>query len=1042
MFSAPINSLVKILILTFTYIIAAKIGLLLAFEQANTSPVWPPTGVAIAAMLYCGLRVWPGIFLGAFIVNLYVSSVPILSLSIACGNTLEALLASFLILHFSGKDPFSKISHTAIFLISLFISTLLGASIGVGSLLFFDVISSESFALLWKTWWVGDFVGGLVLTPFILTWIRTPKETFSNKQILEAILLTLITLIALNSAFGSFRSIGLADELITFTLLPVLAWSTIRFHHHGATLVVVIISVGSILGTVNGLGPFVLENENESLFALQAYIGAAMFTALLLMAVQEERMNALRVLRQSEQNLENAISLQTQELKETNLLLEKEMAQQTHLTGSLKSLLHSIDQASQADFFTRCTQALSAIYKTKYAFIGVFADKENSSIKTLGVWANGKPGENFSYPLKGTPCEDVLNHSMELIPHHAATRYPDDELLTKMGIESYYGAPLKSLSGKVIGIIAVMDEKALHIDLGLSTLLGLFSNRASLEIQRRVDLEELELAASVFEESMEAIIICDADSKIIRVNPEFTKMTGYSEPEALGKRPNLLKSGQHSVEFYNQLWAQLKVQGFWQGEIANKRKNGEIFISWQLIKVVKDEQGKVQQYISIINDITEKKHAEEKIYTLAHHDFITQLPNRLSFHNRVQEEIIKAAHSTNRLAVMFIDLDHFKLINDTSGHPVGDELLYAVALRLKNIIGNDNIISRFGGDEFTVLLPTISSIEDISDLANKILNSLVSPFSLSSCEITISASIGIGIYPDNGKDVSSLLSCADNAMYRAKESGRSSFQFYTEQMHIDSQERVILERELRNSLKESEFVLHYQPQIEIETRRVIGVEALIRWEHPSRGLIPPNLFIPIAEATGLIVPIGEWVVHEACQQLSRWSSQGFTDLSMAVNLSARQFFQKDLLEVIAKALKASGIPANNLEFEITESMMIENAEETIDTLQKMKNMGLQLSIDDFGTGYSSLSYLKRFPINKLKIDKSFVDGLPLDSDDIAIVEAIIAIAHALKLTVIAEGVETEEQYQVLSQFRCNEIQGYIFSKPLPSESVSHTFKQA
>tara|TARA_R110001592_G_scaffold65716_1_gene201714 strand:+ start:24885 stop:28007 length:3123 start_codon:yes stop_codon:yes gene_type:complete len=1030
----------KIIFLTIAYIVAAKIGLLMAFEQANTSPVWPPTGVAIAAMLYCGLRVWPGIFLGAFIVNYYVSSSVLLSLSISFGNTLEALLASFIILKFASKEPFSTISGAAIFLLSLFISTMLGASIGVSSLLFAGNITHDSFTLLWKTWWTGDFVGGLVLTPFILTWVRSPKELFSQKQIFEAVLLTIMTLAALNTAFGSFRSFGAADELVAFILLPLLAWSTLRFHHHGATLAVIIISVGSILGTINGFGPFILENENVSLLALQSYIGAAMFTALLLMATQEERMSSFRVIRQNEQNLESAIIAQTKELKDTNALLEKEMQQQTHLTGSLKSLLHNIDRSSEENFFTRCTQVLSSTYKTKFAFIGIFDDKQQTRIKTLAVWANGEAGENFCYALKGTPCEDVLNHSLEFIPHHAAARYPDDAMLISMDIESYYGAPLKSASGKVIGIMAVMDNQALHIDNSMSALLGLFSNRVALELQRRLAMEELELAASVFKESMEAIIICDAESNIIRVNPEFTKITGYTPKEAIGKKPSLLKSGQHKPEFYQSLWANLEKQGSWQGEIINKRKNGESFISWQIIKAVKDEHGKTQQFISIINDITEKKQAEERIYTLAHNDLITQLPNRVFFHKILKEAINNAAHSTGRLAVMFIDLDHFKLINDTSGHPVGDELLQQVAIRLKEVIGVNNVISRFGGDEFTVLLPAIESFEDVSDIANNILESLQSPFTLSSCVVTISASIGISFYPDNGHDVSSLLSCADNAMYRAKESGRSSFQFYTDQMQVDAHERVILERELRNALKEGEFLLHYQAQVEVGSHRIIGTEALIRWQHPTKGLIPPNVFIPVAEATGLIVPIGEWVIHEACRQLSIWIADGHTNLTMAINLSARQFFQKTLLETIQKELDAAAIPAENLEFEITESLMMNNIQETIETLQKMKDLGLHLSIDDFGTGYSSLSYLKQFPINKLKIDKSFVDGLPNDLDDLAIVQAIIAISHALKLTVIAEGVETAEQYKLLAQLDCNEIQGYFFAKPLPAKDVTLRLK--
>jgi len=614
--------------------------------------------------------------------------------------------------------------------------------------------------------------------------------------------------------------------------------------------------------------------------------------------------------------------------------------------------------------------------------------------------------------------------------------------LQVMGLESYFGAPLKKPDGEVIGIVAVMDTNVLNLDHWLKPVLGLFSNKVALELQRRAATDELELAASVFRESIEAIIICDADAKIIRVNPAFTSMTGYVLDDVRGKTPNVLRSGRHSPEFYNHFWEALNKQGIWKGEITNKRKDGEIFVSWQIVKSVSDSSGKVQQYISIINDITERKYAEDKIYNLAHHDIITQLPNRMSFHQQLDEAVDKAQRSASRLAVMFIDLDHFKLINDTSGHLVGDELLKHVALRLTDIVGKNNTISRFGGDEFTVMLPSIDSIDIPAELAKDILASLAQPFFLSSNEVTISASIGIGIYPDNGADVSALLKSADSAMYRAKENGRSSYQFYTEQMNIDAQERVTIERDLRKALKEGEFFLHYQPQIEVQNNKVIGLEALIRWQHPVKGLIPPDKFIPIAEATGLIVPIGEWVINSACHQFRQWQKAGFDYFNIAINLSGRQFFQKGLLSSIKAIMEETDITPSNLEFEITESMMMNNIEETIETLEEIKMLGVELSIDDFGTGYSSLSHLKRFPLNKLKIDRSFVQGLPEDLDDVAIVEATIAIAHALNLTVIAEGAETQEQLEFLKARNCNEVQGYYFSRPLPVEGVTQYLSQA
>lgn len=975
----------QILVLALIYAIFAKIGLLIAFEQTNVSAVWPPTGIALAALLWGGVRLWPGVFIGTFLATLFVSIPISLSLSIALGSTLEVVTASYIILRFASARPFLKTAQTAVFILALFGSTMISASIGVGSLFIANIIQQENLLLLWKTWWIGDLVGGLVVTPFLLTWLCLPKKSFTKKQLLEATLMLFITLCVVGIVFGQWRVFDISKELMMLSLLPIFTWSILRFHHHGATLVVMVISTAAIVGTVNGFGPFVLVNENESLLALPVYMGAVMFTVLFLMASQEESRQAYRVVHLSKKNLEATVKSRTQALNVSNELVVKKMQQQSQLTDSLKTLLDNIDRSSSEDFFSCCAQALTVTYKTQFAFIGLFADKKKNSIKTLAVWGNGFLLENFTYQLKGTPCADALTQSMEFICEHAAILYPDDELLISMNIESYFGAPLKTVTGEIIGIMAVMDTKPLFIENALKSVLGLFASKVALELQKRKVSEELELAASVFNESLEAIIICDARANIIRVNPEFTEITGYSLNEVIGKRPSIIKSGLHPTDFYKNIWTKVNEQGFWKGEITNKRKNGDHFISWQIIKAVKDAAGNVQRYISMFSDITEKKMAEEHIYQLAHHDLITQLPNRGAFHKQLNDSIIAAAHSTYRLAVMFIDLDHFKLINDTSGHPVGDELLQQVALRLKKIIGTKNVISRFGGDEFTVLLPCIETIEEVSDVANQILDSLLSSFVLLSCEVTISASIGVGIYPDNAKDASSLLSCADNAMYSAKESGRASCHFYTEQMQIDAHERVMLEKELRDALANDQFILHYQPQIDIKTNQIVGTEALLRWQHPSKGLIPPNKFIPVAEVTGLIVPMGQWVINEACRQLALWRTDGFDHLTMAINLSARQFFQKNLLETIGNAIHVSGVPASKLEFEITESMMMMNIEETIDTLHKIKDLGVKLSIDDFGTGYSSLSYLKRFPINKLKIDKSFIDGLPDDLDDLAIV---------------------------------------------------------
>ncbi|WP_293267091.1 EAL domain-containing protein [Neptunomonas sp.] len=631
--------------------------------------------------------------------------------------------------------------------------------------------------------------------------------------------------------------------------------------------------------------------------------------------------------------------------------------------------------------------------------------------------------------------------SIKFIPENTAKLYPNDKLLHELNIESYFGAPLKNSQGEILGIIAIMDTKPMMIEDWAQPILGLFSNHVAMELQRKSVQEELELADSVFKKSVEAIIICSADTRILRTNPAFTRITGYSSKDAIGKTPQFLQSKAHSAAFYKDFWKSLTESGVWQGEISDRRKNGEIFPAWQTITVVRDAFGKPQQYISIFSDITDKKLSEERIYNLAHNDMLTQLPNRVAFHNQMIAELERAKRTHTQLAVMFIDLDHFKLINDTLGHPVGDELLQQAASRLKSAIRSNDTISRFGGDEFTILIPSIKSEAEASMVALKIQQCLIPPIQLEHHEITISASIGIGIYPQNGQDVATLLKNADSAMYRAKEQGRDGFQFFTEEMNQHAHDRLELESELRKALEQNDFILHYQPQINTYTGSIVGFEALIRWIHPEKGIIPPNTFIPIAEASGLIVPIGEWVLNAACQQLKEWRDQGYSSLTMSVNLSGRQFKQQDLLPTIQKAIINSGIIAAALELELTESIMMENVNETINTLSAIRNLGVQLSIDDFGTGYSSMSYLKRFPINKLKIDQSFVQDLPDDSDDAAIVKATIALAHALNMTVIAEGVETEAQFQFLKGQQCEEIQGYFFSRPLPAHELTSLLKQ-
>ena len=575
-----------------------------------------------------------------------------------------------------------------------------------------------------------------------------------------------------------------------------------------------------------------------------------------------------------------------------------------------------------------------------------------------------------------------------------------------------------------------------HLDLLISqygeqasdTYMGIIHDTSELKMSEH----ELSLAAKVFENMSEAVIITDAENNFVSVNPAFTKMTGYTQDEILGKNPSIMSSGQHDAEFYQQMWDEIIKNGYWQGEIWNRRKNNEIYPKWLSIVAVQDSNNKIQNYIAVSSDISERKAADERIHFMAHYDALTGLPNRVLLHDRLLQAILHAKRKNTKVAILFLDLDRFKIINDTLGHSVGDLLLQAVAKRLQKCVRATDTVARIGGDEFIIVLNDLVDSDLVGKVAQKIMTTIAESFLIREQELHTTTSIGISLFPADGVANEELISNADVAMYRAKENGKNTYQFFTSSMNTSSYERLTVENKLRRALERQEFILHYQPQVDSGTGKIIGAEALVRWQNPEIGLVPPDMFISLAEENGLIVPIGEWVLREACRQNAEWQKLGLPKLTVAVNLSAMQFHQKNLTDMIAEALKETGLHSDWLELEITESGIMKHGN-AISTLNELRDMGIKLSIDDFGTGYSSLSHLKKFPLNKLKIDKSFVDDITTDHDDAAIASAIISMAKSLHLKVIAEGVENKEQLAFLQSQGCYEIQGYFFSRPLPAK---------
>ncbi len=553
--------------------------------------------------------------------------------------------------------------------------------------------------------------------------------------------------------------------------------------------------------------------------------------------------------------------------------------------------------------------------------------------------------------------------------------------------------------------------------------------------QRRADEDSLRQAAAVFDSTQEGVLVTDRDQKIVHVNPAFSRITGYSAEEVLGQSPNLFKSGRHDAAFYHSLWHALEQRGAWSGEIWNRRKDGDVFPMWQCIRSIHDENGTLSHYVAVFSDISAIKRSQHELDYLAHHDPLTTLPNRLLFSERIEQALQR---DKQRGALLLIDLDHFKIINESLGHNTGDQLLKLIGERLGGCFDKQLTLARLGGDEFGLLSNNCANAEQASQLAQRLLDSLTQPFLIAGDTLFIGASIGISLFPEDGNSVEQLLRNADSALFRAKGSGRQTFSFYSQDMTTLARQRVKLEAELRQALEHNQLRVYYQPIHRLDDARMVGAEALVRWQHPERGLVPPGEFIPMAEDSGLIGAIDAWVLEQACIQMGQWLQRGVKLEFVAVNVSSRLFSRGELDLRVARVLAQTGLDPARLELEVTESAVMDDPDRALELLQHLHSLGVRLAIDDFGTGYSSLARLKRLPVDKLKLDQSFVRGLPSDPEDAAIARAVITLGQSLGLRVLAEGIETAEQAAYLRESGCLLGQGYWFGRPQPAEQLLPT----
>ncbi|MDO6442843.1 MULTISPECIES: EAL domain-containing protein [unclassified Marinobacter] len=651
-------------------------------------------------------------------------------------------------------------------------------------------------------------------------------------------------------------------------------------------------------------------------------------------------------------------------------------------------------------------------------------DFYNDAINGVKIGMNVGSCGTAAFTGKRTIVEDIASH-----------RYWENykELAARAGLGSCWSEPIRSASGGVLGTFAIYrkepglpDEQEVALIESATSLVGIAIERVRAE-------EELHLASSIYINSAEAVLVTDADNKIVALNPAFTKITGYTLGDLEGKDPVLLYSGRQTADFFKGIWDEVAQRGFWQGEVWSRRNTGEAFPAWLTINVIRNDKGHIQRHVVMGSDITNKVRSDELIWRQANYDFLTDLPNRYMFQDRLEQEIRKSLRHDSLLALLFIDLDHFKDVNDTLGHPVGDQLLIKAAARINSCVRDSDTVARMSGDEFTVILPRLANTAAGEKVSEQIISALAEPYFINGEIIYIQASIGITFCPDDASEVDQLVSNADQAMYASKAAGRNRLSYFTQSLHDKARNRLKLLNDMRSAIENRQFELHFQPIIDLTTGRVGKAEALIRWNHPERGMISPAEFIPLAEETGLIVGIGDWVFREAAAKVKRWSELSDTELQVSLNMSPIQF-QSEALSIMdwLAYLRTLGLETKHLSVEITEGLLLNASKDVTDKLLQFRDAGIQVAIDDFGVGYSALSYLRRFDIDYLKIDQSFIRNLETEQNDLVLSEAIVIMAHKLGLKVIAEGVETSEQHRLLREIGCDHGQGYLFSRPLPA----------
>ena len=962
----------RLIIIALAYFITARMGLELAIIGSNITLIWLPTGIAVAALFRWGYRYVWAVWLGAFAVNLAIGSSIFIAFGISVGNTLAPVLVVVLLRHWQFNYHISSWRDVPIFIAGSALGMMVSATGGVAVLAIGGLLPLSAVGWAWLTWWLGDTVGVIVGGMALITFDRDEFTRLLHGRQRKESLAALLVVAAVGLAWITIPAYPIGHIFLAPWIVLVLVWIALRLGAWSTSVAALTLSACAIFALASGQGPFIDQNLNLRIAELWAYMITLSVLTMLVSAFSAERERIAQQLHDSEafaNNILNSLTWHIAVLDSEGVIISVNNAWKQF--GVDNDLPKTCGDMLGANYLTVCEKALNQLN-------GDEARAALNGIQAVLVGTRGSFGLEY-------PCDS-----------------PTEQRWFRMSVMPLIG----TCHGAVVSHENITERKLAET--------------------------KLRIAATVFE-SHEGMFITDAHEVILSVNQAFTLITGYSSAEAIGQTPRLWSSGQQDKALYTALWQSIQNTGSWQGELWNRRKNGELYPEWLTITAVKNENAEVTHYVATFIDITERKVTEETIHQLSFYDALTQLPNRRLLDKRLEHAIDVNYRTGRQIAVLMLGLDKFKVVNDGFGHSVGDELLRQVAERIKVHLREIDTSARLGGDEFVILMEDIDQYEAVVRIANAIIHDLTLPFSVYQHQnVTIGASIGIAIYPEHGNSVETLMDNAAKALYQAKDSGRGCFAYFSEELTQKARERLALENRLRHALEQQELQVYFQPQIDIVSNRIVGAEALVRWHDPIHGCIMPSDFIALAEETGLILALGEFVLRETCRLGQQWLNEGLPAIRLAVNVSPYQFSHCDINALVTRVLHDTGFPVQYLELEITESGLMNNQQQAMTILNDLHNQGVHLAIDDFGTGYSSLSYLKFFPLDILKIDKSFIDDIPFSQSDMAIAATIIAMGHHLGFKVLAEGVENLEQLAFLREHGCDMYQGYFCSKPIPA----------